>query len=144
MCAMWVPVWVCLGRLVCPSASYLLGSPFWPFLGSIFGSPFGAILGPKMGPKMGPKLVQKLLIFGSLFGSLFFEVLELFGCLLGAFLGLLRLSWEASGPKNHEKLICFFKGFWGPEASQESLRRPKRHPKSPETLKKKNKNGPQN
>ena len=23
-----------------------------------------------------------------------------FGCLLGAFLGLLRLSWEASGPKN--------------------------------------------
>ena len=29
----------------------------------------------------------------------FFEVLELLGCLLGAFLGLLRLSWEASRVK---------------------------------------------
>ena len=62
-----------------------------------------------MGPKMNPKLVQKLLIFGSLFGSLFFEVLELFGCLLGAFSGLLRLSWEASGPKNLKKLEVFLR-----------------------------------
>merc|ERR1711976_176148 len=55
--------------------------------------------GPKMGPKCASKLVQNLLIFGSNFGSLFFGVLELFGCLLGAFLGLLRLSWEASRAK---------------------------------------------
>ena len=61
--------------------------------------PFGAILDPKMDPKIAPKFVKKLVIFGSIFGSLFLGVLELFGCLLGAFLGLLRLSWEASGPQ---------------------------------------------
>ena len=60
---------------------------------------FGAHSGPKMDPKISPKLVQKLSILGSIFGSLFFEVLELLGCLLGAFLGLLRLSWEASRAK---------------------------------------------
>ena len=65
-----------------------------------FWTNFGAHFVPKMDPKIGPKLVQKLSILGSIFGSLFFEVLELLGCLLGAFLGLLRLSWEASGPKN--------------------------------------------
>ena len=52
-----------------------------------------------MGPNMDPKLVQNLTFLGSIFGSLFLEVLELFGCLLGAFLGLLRLSWEASRAK---------------------------------------------
>ena len=61
----------------------------------------------KMGPKSASKLVQNLLILGSNFGSLFFGVLELFGCLLGAFLGFLRLSWEASGPKNLQKLNVF-------------------------------------
>ena len=34
---------------------------------------------------------------GSLFGYISFEVLGLFRGFLGAFLGLLRLSWEASG-----------------------------------------------
>ena len=72
------------------------------------------ILVPKMGPKMGqnrdrpPKAFSAgALIFVSIFGSLFLGVLELFVCLLGAFLGLLRLSWEASGPKNLEKLKVF-------------------------------------
>ena len=45
--------------------------------------------------KIGPKFVQNLIIVGSNFGSLFFGVLEFFGCLLGAFLGLLTLFWEA-------------------------------------------------
>ena len=56
---------------------------------------------------MEPKVVQNLLNFGSIFGSLFVEALELFGCLLGAFLGLLRLSWEPLDSKNIEKLMVF-------------------------------------
>ena len=70
---------------------------------------------------MGPKLVQTLIFFGFIFGSLVFEVLELFGCLLGAFMGLWSLSWEASGPQKPEKQTWFFKvfanaGFWVFEA----------------------------
>jgi hypothetical protein len=60
-----------------------------------------------MEPKMEPKVVQNLVNFGSIFGSLFVEALELFGCLLGAFLGLLRLSWEPLDPKNIEKPMVF-------------------------------------
>ena len=37
--------------------------------------------------------------------------LDLFGCLLGTFSGLLRFSWEASGSKNNKKLNVFW-GFW--------------------------------
>ena len=59
-------------------------------------SRFGAILEPILNPKIGPKIVT----FWVQFWISFFGVLELFGCLLGAFWGLLRLSWEASGPKN--------------------------------------------
>ena len=59
---------------------------------------FGAHSGPRMAPKMGSKLITKFIFFGFRFGTLFFEVLELFGCLLGAFMGLWSLSWEASGP----------------------------------------------
>ena len=63
-----------------------------------------------MDPKMEPKVVQNMINFGSLCGSLFVEALEVFGCLLGAFLGLLKLSWEPLDPKNLEKLM-FFKFF---------------------------------
>ena len=37
-----------------------------------------------------------------------FEVWELFGCLLGTFLGLPRLYWTASDPKNLESsnVVC--------------------------------------
>ena len=42
---------------------------------------------------------KKLLLLGPIFGFLFFEALGLFGCLLGALLGVLRLSWETSGPQ---------------------------------------------
>ena len=62
-----------------------------------------------MAPKMGPKLVQKLAIFGFIFGSLVFEVLELFGCLLGAFMGLWSLSWEAPGPQKPRKTKGFLR-----------------------------------
>ena len=58
---------------------------------------------------MVPKLVQKLIILGSIFGSLFCWALELSGCLLGAFLGLLRLSWEASGPQKPKKTLGFLR-----------------------------------
>ena len=67
--------------------------------------------------KMAQKLIKKMIILELFFGSCFFEVLELFGCLLGAFLGLLRLSWEASGPQKHLKTARFSQafanaGFW--------------------------------
>ena len=73
-----------------------------------------------MAPEMAPKLVKKMIILGSIFGSLFVEALELLGCLLGAFLGLQRLSWTALDPKNL-KNQQFFKvfanaGFWVLEA----------------------------
>ena len=70
-----------------------------------------------MDPKMDPKLVQNLTFLGSIFGSLFLEVLELFGGLLGAFSGLLRLSWEASGAKkcrqSYAKTTFFKCSFFG-------------------------------
>ena len=77
------------------------GVPREPKKGPILGSVLEQFWGPKRTNKMGPKLVQQFLNLGSIFGSLLFEVLELLGCLLGAFLGLLRLSWEASGPQKH-------------------------------------------
>ena len=54
-------------------------------------------------------MVKELIILGSIFGSLFVEALELLGCLLGAFLGFLRLSWEASGPQKPKKTESFFR-----------------------------------
>ena len=72
-----------------------------------FWFPFGALLGSRMDLKMEPKVVQNLINFGSIFGSFFVEALELFGCLLGAFLGLLKLSWTPLDPKNIEKPIVF-------------------------------------
>ena len=87
------------GPLRCDVGGFQKWSHFW--------SPFGSLLGPKMDPKMGPKLVQNLVIFWSIFGSHLVEALELFGCLLGAFLGLLRLSWEPLDPKNIEKPMVF-------------------------------------
>ena len=49
---------------------------------------------------MDPKIAPKLVILWSMFGSLLFEILELFGCLLGVFLSFLRLSRAALDPKN--------------------------------------------
>ena len=60
-----------------------------------------------MDPKMAPKVVQKLVKIRSIFGPLFFEVLELFKCLLGAFLGLPRLAWTALDRQNNEKQLVF-------------------------------------
>ena len=60
-------------------------------------------LEPFLNSKIGPKFVN----FWINFGFLFLGVLEFFGCLLGAFLGLLRLSWEAFGPKALKKHMVF-------------------------------------
>ena len=68
---------------------------FWLPILSPHWSRFGAILEPILGPKIDPKFVN----FWVQFWISFFGVLDLFGCLLGAFLGLLRLSWEASRVK---------------------------------------------
>ena len=62
-----------------------------------------------MTSKIAPKLVKKMIFLGSIFGSLFVEALELLGCLLGAVLGLLRLSWEASGPQKPKKTLGFLR-----------------------------------
>ena len=69
---------------------------------------------------MAPKTVKTMICFCTIFGSLFWEFLELFRCLLGAFLGVLKLSWAALAPQNL-KNFRFFKvfanaGFWVFEA----------------------------
>ena len=51
------------------------------------------------GPSLGPKIASKFVNFWVQLRTFFVGVLELFGCLLGAFLGLVRLSWEASRVK---------------------------------------------
>ena len=61
--------------------------------------PFWSQLWPKNGPQNGPKISPNGDNFGAHFWIPFCWVLELFGSLLGAFLGLLRLSWEAFGPQ---------------------------------------------
>ena len=53
------------------------------------------------------RLGQDLMIVGFHFWIPFLEVLELFGGLLGAYLGLPRLSWKALDTKNIDKLIVF-------------------------------------
>ena len=55
-------------------------------------------------PQSGPNICTKIII---IFGSSFFEPLELFRCLLGAFLGLPRLSWTALEPPKHIKNCRF-------------------------------------
>ena len=64
---------------------------------------WGPILGPSLGSKMGAKFINFWVQLQTFFGGL----LELLGCLLGAFLGFLRFSWEVSGPKNVKKLEVF-------------------------------------
>ena len=72
---------------------------------------FGFLLGYFLSifdPKNLSKINQKIVNFWAQFWIFLLGVLELFGFLLGAFLGLLRLSWEASGPKNLQKLEVFY------------------------------------
>ena len=66
---------------------------------------WGSILGPSLGSKMGAKFIN----FWVQLQTFFLGLLELLGCLLGAFLGLLRLSWEASGPQKHQKIEGFLR-----------------------------------
>ena len=63
-----------------------------------------------MDPKTDQKPFQNSTFLRSIFGFLFWKVLELSRDLLGAFLGLLRLSWEASGsqkPTKNEGFLRF-------------------------------------
>ena len=104
------------------------------------GSPSCSILVPILGPEIGPFLVILGVIFWISFGTLF-------GQLLGPFWGQF---WDQIGTgrrqdgtkraikssKDPKSCICknlkkpsVFQGFWGPKASQESLRRPKKAPK---------------
>ena len=69
--------------------------------------PFWSSFGPKMVSKAEPKIGPKIANFGVHFWIPFFEALGLFGCLLGALLGLLRLSWEAFGLQKPEKTYFF-------------------------------------
>ena len=81
-----------LGRDARPTTGHLSAGA-WGFQNwSHFWSAFGANSGPKMAPKIAKNLVKNTIVLGSIFGTLFFQVLELFGCLLGAFMGFLRLS----------------------------------------------------
>ena len=121
---------------------------------------FGPVLGRILEPKIGSFLV----IFGVMFWTQFWALFEQ---LLGQFRGpILGPDWPRKAPRwdkeghrelqrpkklqlqKHGKQLVF-QGFWGPEASQESLRRPKkapkRHLKSSKTQQKtESKNGPQN
>ena len=90
------PTWDYLG----PGAGGLFGVIFGVIFGVLFWLLFGPLLAPKMAPKTDPKPLQNSTFLRSIFEPLFLKVLELSRDLSGAFLGLLRLSWEASGPKN--------------------------------------------
>ena len=56
--------------------------------------------GLKMVPKIVPELVKQKIFWGIHFWILFLKVLERVWCLLGAFLGLPRLSWKALDSKS--------------------------------------------
>ena len=66
--------------------------------------PFGPAFAP---PKFTQSWSENLMILGAISRFLFWGILELFVCLLGAFLGLLRLSWGASGSKNPKNKLYF-------------------------------------
>jgi hypothetical protein len=67
---------------------------------------FCSIFGPKMVPKLVRELAETVIFWGTLLDR-FLKALELFWCLLAAFLGLPRRSWKASDPKNIEKRSFF-------------------------------------
>ena len=75
-----------------------------PFL-----DPFLSNFWPQNGPQNGPKMGPAICNFGVHFWIRFFEALELFGRLLGAFLGFLKLSWEASGPEKPKTNYIFLR-----------------------------------
>ena len=43
-----------------------------------------------------------------MFGPIIVEVLELFRCVLGGFMGRWSISWEAYGPQKNIEQLCFF------------------------------------
>ena len=98
--------WAVLGRHGRPGEA-LFRIIFGVIFGVLFWLLFGPLLAPKMAPKTDPKPLQNSTFLRSIFGLLFWKVLELSRDLLGAFLGLLRLSWEASGSQKPKKMKVF-------------------------------------
>ena len=111
---------------------------------------FPAHFGTQNCPKIGPFFFNFGLIFWITFWTLFGLLLE---PILGSILGPERQRGGKMSPRNHQELqrpkklhlqkpakTFSFLRFWGPEASQESLKRPKkapkRHPKNSKTPKK--------
>ena len=82
---------------------------FWVVFGVLFWLLFGPLLAPKMAPKTDPKPLQNSTFLRSIFGLLLLKVLELSRDLSGAFLGLLRLSWDASGSQKPTKNKSFLR-----------------------------------
>ena len=97
-------------KLSWPGAGGFFRVIFGVIFGVLFWLLFGPLLAPKMAPKTDPKPFQNVTFLRSIFGLLFWKVLELSRDLLGAFLGLLRLSWDASGsqkPIKNEGFLRF-------------------------------------
>ena len=92
-----------LGTILGRARGGSFGVIFGVIFGVLFWLLFGPLLAPKMAPKTDPKPLQNSTFLRSIFGLLFLKVLELSRDLLGAFLGLLRLSWEASGSQKPKK-----------------------------------------
>ena len=68
---------------------------------------FWANFGPEMDPKIAPTLDKNLRVFWFILGLFLFDLLELFGCLLGAFLCFPRFFWEDFRFENPEESLVF-------------------------------------
>ncbi len=73
---------------------------------------FEVHFGSKTKPKTAPKATRNLSKFLFFSGLFLFEVLEVFGCILGGLVGFLRDFWQAFGPQKHRKTVGF-SWFWG-------------------------------
>ena len=98
-----IPIAIAISPLLFNSQNRIIWTPEMRHLGVPklvqFWDPFLRGFGPQNGPQNGSKIGQQIHNFGVHFWIPFFEALELLGCLLGAFLGFLRLFWDASGPQ---------------------------------------------
>ena len=78
-------------------------------------SKMGALLGFEMGFKFSLYRDRRAKAFSTIEAVMLIFFIDLeshfgsFGCLLGAFLGFLRFSWEVSGPKNVKKTVGFLR-----------------------------------
>ena len=85
----------------------LLGPLFSGSIFSLFLAPFFQAILAHNGPKNSSDIGQQTVKVQVIFCFFCVEVLELFTCLLGVFLGLLGLSWAALDPKTIRNTIVF-------------------------------------